>query len=96
LFDASYLAGVIGKEWDKKFPDLGSHFTFWSGDEEELDGVEVSFMIGATSGNQQIRNAVMASFPHKEAFWPRKDDQRVKDIVALMKKIWGVTEVVID
>src|SRR5579859_7071352 len=44
--DAGHLAGIIQKEWDRKFPELGSHFTFWSGNAVEEEVAKVDFIIG--------------------------------------------------
>jgi len=95
MIDAGHLAGIIQKEWDKKMPQLGSHFTFWTGKANDEENAEVNFNIGQTNDNKHLRNVVGVSFPASEGLRYPKDDRRIQDIVALIKRTWNPMEIVV-
>jgi hypothetical protein len=95
LLDAGHLADIIQKEWDKKMPELGSHFAFWTGNTDDEANAQVNFNIGQTNDNRHLRNMVGVSFPAREGLRYSKEDQRISDIIALMKRAWEPSEVVI-
>ena len=96
IFDATYLENVINREWDKKFPELGSTFIFWTGRNNDSENVKLNFSIAKTTSNKFLSNVVGISFPQCKDLQIVKDDKRFKDITVTMKTIWNPLEIEID
>jgi len=84
ILEEEYLISVINDNWDKKFPELGTLFSFWTGkDDNEVNSV-VSFTLGTTSKNPNLKGKVLLKFPN-ETF----NEEKVKKIISLLQEIWG-------
>ncbi len=86
-FEEEYLLGIVNKCWDKIFPELGTHFSFWTG-KDDFDSSLVSFNLGMTTKNKNLSANVRIEIP-TEFNAPTLNDEKVKEIVALMQEIWG-------
>lgn len=95
LINTDFITEIVKKEWDKKFPELGSKFSFWSG-KDDLEDVDLSFGLGKTIENKNIKNAINISFPFDERLRLKKDDEKVSQIVELIKKCWNPISVEIE
>jgi hypothetical protein len=87
-FEEEYLLGKINKRWDKQFPELGTHFSFWNGKDDDDANSLVSFILGVTSKNPNLSANVRIEIPSEENI-PTLNEEKVKRIVALMQDIWG-------
>ena len=88
LFEEEYILNTVNKNWDKKFPELGTHFSFWTGKDDDLKNSLVSFMLGATSKNPNINSNLLLKIPI-QVDSPTFVDGRIQEIVVLMQEIWG-------
>ena len=88
FLEKDYLLNIINKSWDKKFPELGTRFTFWSGKDDDLFNSMIIFSLGITSKNIKISNIVTLKFPSIENA-PSIDEEKIKSILRLFKEIWG-------
>mgnify|MGYP000870876600 CR=1 FL=1 len=89
--DIDSIEKIVLKEWDKKFPDLGSNFIFWSGKNNDLENTNISFRIGLLSQNKNLNNRVVISFPM--AIRIRKNDERINRISIALSQIWRTKEI---
>lgn len=96
VFEKEFIQKVIEKAWDKKFPELGSHFTFWSGKESDLYGTQISFKIGLISDNKNLRNRVIVSLPTSKELRINRNDQKIENIIKLIKEIWSTKDIEVD
>lgn len=86
--DKTYIQEVVNKHWDNKFPELGTHFSFWTGKDDDLFNSLISFLLGMTTKNKNLSNIVTLKIPKQENA-PSIDGEKIQAIVSLMKKIWG-------
>lgn len=96
MFNKESLSKIIKKEWDKKFPELGSSFIFWSGKVDDMDNCQVSFSIGSISENKYINNRVVVKFPKTKELQVNKNDERITKIEKLIKQVWDSKEIEIN
>jgi len=96
VFETTYLENVISGEWDKKFPELGSTFSFWTGKDNDIENSKLNFSVGKTTTNKHLSNIVGISLPRKTDMLIKRDDERIKKIITLMKSIWNPLEIEID
>jgi len=96
VFEKEFIQKVIEKAWDKKFPELGSNFTFWSGKDSNLYGAQISFRVGLISKNKYLTNIVNVSLPTSEELRIDKNDPKIKNILKLIKEIWNTKDIEID
>lgn len=96
VFEKEFIQKVIEKSWDKKFPELGSYFTFWSGEDSNLYGAQLSFKIGLISDNKNLKNRVIVSLPTSEELRIDKNDPKIENILKLIKEIWSTKDIEID
>ena len=87
LFEPDFLLNKVNENWDKKFPELGTHFSFWSGRDGVFDS-SVSFNLGKTTTNTKLNTKVIIEIPI-EANAPTLNNEKVQEIIALMQDIWG-------
>ncbi|NCI50330.1 hypothetical protein GWC95_10385 [Sediminibacterium roseum] len=92
-FEERYIAELITKEWDDKFPELGSTFMLWSGKDSEVKNTKVSFRIGVTSSKSHATEFIGISMPFEVSLQPEKDDRRIIDIVKLIKQLFPVESI---
>ncbi len=92
-FEFIYLSNLINNEWDKKFQDLGSDFSFWSGNNNELDNSKINFRIGLISDNKYLDNNISITLPKSEEFKIYEDDKIVYKIGELLKEIWSIKRI---
>jgi|SRR5690348_8259097 len=88
LINTEFIQGVVRKEWDKKFPELGSGFSFWSG-KDDLEDVVLTFGVGMTTKNKNINNVINIKLPFDKTLRLKKDDEKVSQIVELIKRCWN-------
>lgn len=96
VFEKEFIQKVIEKAWDKKFPELGSHFTFWSGKDSNLYGAQISFRIGLISKNKYLNNIVNVSLPTSKELRTDKNDPKIENIIKLIKETWNTKDIEID
>ncbi|WPO78021.1 hypothetical protein [Flavobacterium sp. KACC 22761] len=96
VFEKEFIQKVVEKAWDKKNQELGSYFTFWSGKDSNLYGAQISFKIGLISDNKNLRNRVIVSLPISQELRINKNDQRIENIIKLIKEIWNTTDIELD
>jgi hypothetical protein len=87
IFNKDYLLNVVNEGWDKKNPELGTRFTFWSGKDNDLFNCMVVFGLGKTSENVKITNIVTLKFPSLENA-PSIDEETIMSVIKLFKEIW--------
>jgi len=88
LLNAKYLESIIHAEWDNKFPHLGCTFNLWSGKDDDTENCQVSFNIGKTTDNVNIKNVITLSFPFKKDLH-LKDETKISAIKTLIKNVWN-------
>lgn len=88
LIEEEYLLNKVNKRWDRKFPELGTRFSFWTGKDDDLLNCLVSFNLGKTTKNPNLNANVRLEIPI-EANAPTLNDEKVKAIIVLMQEIWG-------
>jgi hypothetical protein len=86
--DPNNIAEIIRKSWDKKFIELGSVFSFWTGRENEIDNTKLNFRLGVTSKNDFISAFIGISFPYNETLRIEKGSIKEAQIVALIEEVW--------
>jgi hypothetical protein len=87
-FNKEYLKTVVEKNWDKKFPNLGTNISFWSGADKDEECFSIGFLLGKTIENNNLRNIITISFPFSDAFEIDEDDTRVVAIHNLVNQLW--------
>ena len=63
VLNADYIGAIIEKKWDKKFNDLGSRISFWTGHLNESFASEISIRIGAYGEKPYNRNSCILTLP---------------------------------
>jgi len=91
--EKEYIRKIIENEWDKKFPDLGSGFTFWTGKDDDMKNSRISFTIGLITKNEYLNNIVSLSLPKSDELKINKNDERIKKIEKLIRDVWDSTEI---
>ncbi|MDI9866328.1 hypothetical protein QM480_18455 [Flectobacillus sp. DC10W] len=86
--EKNYLLSVVNKNWDKKFPELGTKFSLWTGKDNDLFNCISTFSLGKTTKNSNIRNIVTLVVPKQENV-PDIGENEIQSIISLMKEIWG-------
>lgn len=87
-FEEEYLLNNVNKNWDKKFPELGTRVSFWNGKDNDTCSSLVSFNLGKFTKNPNLSANVRIEIPI-EVNAPTLNEEKVKEIVALMQDIWG-------
>lgn len=95
-FEYDCILSIIQKEWDKQFTELGCSFTFWSGNQKDIDNSQISFSIGKTTKNKSSSNVIYLSFPFSDYLKYYSDDKRIKAIVEMLKNIWKSSKMIIE
>jgi hypothetical protein len=62
-FTSVYIKNALEKKWDKKFDDLGSRVSFWSGNIDENSSSEISFKVGAYGSKSFNTNSCVITLP---------------------------------
>lgn len=88
----NFIQAIISKEWDKKFIELGSNFSFWTGKSED-ENFQISFIIGVTSQNKYIKNNICLSFPQDFNSQKELNENCIKILCDGFEKIWKFQEI---
>ena len=93
LFDINYIEHCVITNWDKKFPDLGFHFQWWNGKEDDFS-CAISFNLGKTVNNDNLSNVWNISFPFDEKYYKEHVSlELIKEIKKMGKEIWQPLEI---
>lgn len=91
--DIQSIKQIVEKEWDKKYPELGSNFSLWSGGNNDSENVMITFLVGSTSSNKSIENTICIKFPISENYRIKTNDIRISEIETFAKRCWNVKSV---
>ena len=89
VFSKEYLLKIVSKSWDKQFPDLGTHFVFWTGKIKDAENSDISISLGKIDSNKNLFNTITIKFPSSEEIQIFKDDERIKKISATVRELWN-------
>lgn len=96
-FDTDSIESIIKKNWDNKFKELGSNFSLWSGKEKDTSNVQLGFILGTKSSNQNIKNNLFIQFPYEESFCITIEDKEyIENIQSIISNIWHPLEIEIN
>ena len=84
-----YFYKKVEKNWDKKFPDLGSRVALWTGNKKDGYSAEVSFSLGKHPNNPNLKNSCVVRLPRKGewAEYYSKSKNRIS-LMHLMRDFW--------
>lgn len=91
-FSYDYLFNQVVKNWDKKFPDLGTSVWFWSG-KADTQNTSISFRVGLTSINPFLNPIIVIEFPFEHSLRVDENDDRIIAITKKMTEIWSPKEI---
>lgn len=84
-----YFYKKVEKNWNKKFTDLGTRVSLWTGHEEDGYSGEVSFSLGKHPNNPNLKNACVVTLPRKGewAEYYSKPKNRIA-LMHLIQEFW--------
>lgn len=86
--DKSHLLEIVNKSWDKKFPELGTKFTFWTGKDNDLLNSTVTFSLGKVTKNVNLTNIITLQIPDQINVSDIGENE-IQSIISLLKEVWG-------
>lgn len=93
LFEIGFIEKTIMNNWDKKFPDLGSHFGWWNGKDDNLSCV-ITFTLGITNKNDNIQNVCTLTMPYDKTYYNNQiNSNLIHEIKRIGHDIWNPIEV---
>lgn len=95
-FTKDSILSIIQNEWDKKFPELGCNFSFWSGKDNDFENFVLSFSIGKTTCQKSLYNIINLSFPFSKDLQLYSQDKKLASIIKLFKNTWNPTSIKIE
>lgn len=96
-FDIGSIEAILQKNWDNKFKELGSSFSLWSGKEKNVSYVQLGFILGTTSPNQNLKNNLFIQFPYEEEFCITAENlEYIENIQSLITNIWHPLEIEVN
>jgi hypothetical protein len=92
-FNINFIEQTILNNWNKKFPDLGSHFGWWNGKEDDFS-CAITFTLGMTNSNENMHNVWTLTMPYDKMYYNKQiNSNLIKEIENIGKKIWMPLEI---
>lgn len=92
IFEKDFFLKIVEKKWDKKFPELGTSLSFWSGNINEESNFDITLLIGKTTPNKNLFNTISLGFSDEVGKLTNVNSSLVLSIRDLFYDVWGKGE----
>ena len=89
----AYIKDALHKKWDKKFDDIGSHISFWTGNTDEDNSSEISFKVGGYGRKSFNKNSCVLSLPINQNY---EDKNQCTELVELFINYWNPDKILVN
>ncbi|MEO1485768.1 MAG: Imm52 family immunity protein [Bacteroidota bacterium] len=84
-----YFYRQVERNWDKKFPALGSRVALWTGQKEDGYSAVISFNLGKHTNNPNLLNSCVVNLPYKGQYAESyKEPANRIALMRLMQAFW--------
>jgi hypothetical protein len=81
-----YIRKAVEKNWNRKFDDLGSRISYWTGHEDDDLSGSISFSVGGYGNKPFNRSSCVISLPIQSPYYEIKENQRA--LIKLLIDFW--------
>lgn len=92
-FNPAYIKDALDKKWDRKFDDIGSRISFWTGNTDENGSSEISFKVGGYGHKSFNKNSCVLTLPVNQS---SEDKDRYIELVELFKSYWNPNKLLVN
>lgn len=91
---AENIRDKLDKNWDKKFDDLGTGVSFWTGHDDDDLSASISFKLGGYGRKPFNKNSCVLNLPNTSPFYESLENQNA--LKNLLVKFWHPDKILIN